>query len=83
MIIWALVRSSSDSSVSRGKAYINVERTVFNHVTMRTLGNIDIESSQSKIGLQVTGFGLNDAVCMGEKNWNKTNYGERTLTESA
>jgi len=68
MIIWALVRSSSDSSDSRGKAYINVERTVLDHVTMRTLGNIHIESSQRKIGLQVTGFGLCDAVCIGEKD---------------
>ncbi len=31
---------------------------------MRTLGNIHIESSQRKIGLQVTGFGL---YCIGEK----------------
>ena len=36
---------------------------VLDHVTMRTLGNIHIESSQRKIGLQVTSFGLYDAVC--------------------
>jgi hypothetical protein len=41
---------------------------VLDHVMMRTLGNIHIESSQRKIGLQVTGFGLYEAVCMGEKN---------------
>lgn len=44
------------------------ERTALDHVTTRTLGNVHIESSQCKIGLQVTGFGLYDAVRMGEKD---------------
>lgn len=33
---------------------------------MRTLGNIHIESSQRKFGLGVAGFGLYEAVCIGE-----------------
>jgi hypothetical protein len=55
---------------------------VLDHVMMRTLGNIYIESSQRKIGLQVSGFGLYEAVCMCKRNSNEPGYDERTLTES-
>jgi hypothetical protein len=37
------------------------------HVMKRTLGNIYIESSQRKIGLQVSSFGLYGEMCIGEK----------------
>ena len=52
---------------------------VLDNVMMRTLGNIYIESSQRKIGLQVSSFGLYEAVCMCKRN---SNEHERTLTES-
>lgn len=39
---------------------------VLNHGMMRTFGNIHIESSQCIVGLGVAGFGLYDAVCIGE-----------------
>jgi hypothetical protein len=50
---------------------------------LRTLGNVYIESSQSKIGLKVSRFSLYEVGHIGEGNKGKRVSRKRTLSDSA
>jgi hypothetical protein len=50
---------------------------------LRTLGNIYIESSQSKIGLEVSRFSLYEVGRIGERNKGERVSRKRTLSDSA
>ena len=83
MIIWALVRSSSDSRDSARKASAQ-GKSFRPRVTVRTLGNVHIEPSQSRFGLQVARIGLEVAgATQRTKPGTRARCGERTLRDSA